>query len=443
MYPNFQNTIYLTGLEVFGFLAVCLLIVYFARPEIALGIYLSMGDWTRTVQIGPIAHTWVLVGTILLATFVMLIRNRDAGFSIPNRNRWILFLLALWWSWMTLLFFLYKDLFIPQQWSNLWQIVTLYVLFPLPFILLLPRSLDRVQWFAFAYIAFAILEGWFALQVINIPVSFIAKDPTLISFGVLRLNVVNYHWFAYPFAISLIFVLVLFFQTNNLLWRIICLLVGIYCVYFLVLAGSRQTIVGVLAAMIVFGLWMMKSRGNLRIWLMIVLSIFLYVSIWLVQVAPSLLRLNGPQGQLSLDISFLKEIIQDRSAITWEQGLRIIPDSPIWGFGFSLQNISHNLFIGTLVDQGIVGLIFLICFLIFWGLEAKFVWEATRVTVDNLWRVAMVLVMVFVLIQSQFSGNPIAEWAMWWSTVFLWQLNAESVVNKENRNLFIASVPYS
>ena len=39
----------------------------------------------------------------------------------------------------------------------------------------------------------------------------------------------------------------------------------------------------------------------------------------------------------------------------------------------------------------------------------------------------MVAIMVFVLVQSQFSGNPLSEWAMWWSTMFLWCLNGLDV----------------
>ena len=84
-----------------------------------------------------------------------------------------------------------------------------------------------------------------------------------------------------------------------------------------------------------------------------------------------------------------------------------------------------------IVDQGVVGLVFLLGFLIFWFGEARSAWKTVEQPGLKTWKLAMVAIMVFVLVQSQFSGNPLSEWAMWWSTAFLWCLNGMDVLEKK------------
>jgi len=423
MRAGFQDTIYLTNLETLIFLALYALVVFLARPEIGLGIYLAMAGWTRTVQIGPIAHTWVLWATILLASLVMIAKDKQLRFFIPKQNRWILSWMVLWWGWMIMLFILYKNMFDPGLWASLLKNVVLYVLFPLPFIALFTKCRQQIMEFAVGYIVFAMLGGWYALQVIHIPLGYVFSDPTLLSYGVLRLNLINYHWFAYLYAISLIFLLSFFFWTKNFGLRLLIMVTAICCLYFLIISGSRQAMLGAFVALLIYGIWLLKSQGLARLWILVIVIPFIFVSIWLVNDAPLLVRLGTNNSRLVLDVDLMTKIIRDRQEITWDEGLKAIPHSPLWGVGFSLHAISHNLFIGTLVDQGLIGMVFLLGFLIFWWREAWRVWNLSRITPDNLWRVALSTVMVFVLVQSQFSGSPVSEWAMWWSTTFLWCLS--------------------
>jgi len=54
--------------------------------------------------------------------------------------------------------------------------------------------------------------------------------------------------------------------------------------------------------------------------------------------------------------------------------------------------VSHNLFLGTILDQGIVGMFFLIGFLLFWFGEARRAWRTPHSLIIAIWKLAMVAI---------------------------------------------------
>ncbi|MEW5939451.1 MAG: hypothetical protein AB1750_07310 [Chloroflexota bacterium] len=421
---NFEFLIPLTWWQQAIFLAICVWVVAAARPEVALAMYLSIASWTRGFLIGPFAHIWVLLGVMILASLHLILTGRVKPFVLPPHRRGVLAWLGVWWAWMVLLFLVFRGDFESGQWETLYKNTILYTLAPLPVIFALPKEEGRVVSFAWAYILASAAGGVFAIQMLNVPFSYLLSDPTAITRKSFALGIYNYHWFAYQFAYSLVFIFAMFLYVKNAVLRALLGALALLCVYFLLLSSSRQSIFGALIALGFCLLWTLVSgRGAHRLWVGALALALLVAGAWIVQQAPDVLRLGLTDGAGRLDAALIREILQKRSEVSWDQGVALVPESPVWGLGFSRHYVSHNLFLGTLVDQGAVGLVFLLGFLFFWLGEAIRAWKTPAPAGLAVWKMAMVAVMVFALAQSQFSGSPLSEWALWWSAAFLWCLN--------------------
>lgn len=434
---TFESLIPLTWWQQAIFLGICAWVIIAARPEVALAIYLSIASWTRGFLIGPLAQIWVLLLVMGLAVLRLILFRGIKPFILPQHKRGIVLWITIWWTWMILLFLIFRSSFEPGSTEALYKNTILYTLIPLPIILLLPKQVDRIVYFAWAYILTAAIGGILAIMMLNIPFAYLLIDPTSVTRKSFALGLYNYHWFAYQFAISLVFIFSLFAYLKNLLARVSLGLLALLCVYFLLLSSSRQSILGSAIALMFCFVWVeFSGRGAHRLWVVVLVVVVVVSAFWLIQRAPDVLRIGlSSSGTASFDQTVIREILQKRSQVSWEQGFALFPDSPIWGLGFSKYYISHNLFLGTLVDQGIVGLIFLLGFLVFWLGEVAQAWQTSTQPKLDIWKLAMVAVMVFVLVQSQFSGNPLTEWAMWWSTAFLWCLNGIDELHEDVKQI--------
>jgi len=432
----FETIIPLTGWQQAIFIGVCVWIIAAAHPEVGLAMYLSIASWTRGFLIASVAQFWILLAVMGLATLRLILFGQVKPFVLPPHKRGVLAWLAIWWAWMIILCFFFLPFFDQAQWSDLYKNTILYTLIPMPLILFLPKEINRVVYFAVAYILTSMIGGMFAVMMLNIPFSYLLADPTSITKRAFALGISNYHWFAYQFAISLTFIFALSVYMKNILVRAGLILPALLCVYFLILSSSRQSILGCAIALLFCFIWVeFSDKGAHRFWIVALVAIVLFSAYWLVEQAPSVLRIGSSSSGSLPDIALLQDIIQKRSAVSWQLGLNLFPESPIWGLGFSQYSVSHNLFLGTIVDQGIVGLVFLLGFLTFWFGEARLAWKTTEQPGLKTWKLAMVAIMVFVLVQSQFSGNPLSEWAMWWSTAFLWCLNGLDVHIEEQEQV--------
>jgi len=89
------------------------------------------------------------------------------------------------------------------------------------------------------------------------------------------------------------------------------------------------------------------------LWLMGVLAVIVLVAIWLYGLAPEQIT-RAPEGAGGWALS---GAVEERSQLALA-GWRDFLGSPLWGWGFT-RYYSHNLFVGTLADQGLVGAAFL------------------------------------------------------------------------------------
>lgn len=411
---EFVDTIHLNTLQIALVVALSVATIWLDRLEWVVSIYVATPLWARSIQIGPVAHTWFFLVVMVLSALVRFIKHRKF-LELPKNDRWIVLWMFIWWMWMLLLI----GLFSPDNEIILLRSLLLYVIIPQPFFLLIAFDGNRMKGFSVAFIITTIVGGWFSFDVLHIPLRYIITDPTLISFGVLRLNIINYHWFSYAFSISLIFIVVNFQMSRSILTRVALMICSFVCVYFLVLLGSRQSIGGLMVAMFLFLLWSIIRKDASRLRMVILVVLLVSIGVVLYQYAPQLI-LRSYENDISESFDFGL-----RRGEYWALGWRIFLVSPVWGSGFT-HYIAHNLFIGTLAEQGIVGLVFLLGFFLFITKRGLSVVSDIEVNEYTMWGVAFLCVIIFGVIHSMASGSAISVWHFYWSGTILWFLESRS-----------------
>jgi len=427
---TFVNTIELTTLQSLLFLAGCAYIIVTGHPEWAAGIYLSMMGWTRTVEIGPIAHTWILLATLALSTVSYLLKNPRVGANLlPSHSRWIVPWLLCWWSW-TLLLVTVSDF---DMKITLYRSLLLGCIAPLPFILVFGFQWERIKGYALAYAGASLAGGWVSLGVLGISAGYLLQDPTLKSFGIVRFGIENYHWISYAFAISLVFVSGFFIQTQRLVTKAVLLLCAANLAYFLFLAGSRQSLGAVFVALVFLFVWAQRRSLRNRVYAVLLLIALFAMGYYLLQIAPDLIIRAG--GGSWWKLSSAREttlfdafdLIENRGGL-WLAGLKEFSKSPVWGIYYDEYNLSHNYFIGILVNEGLVGFGLMLGFLAFIWKKAQGFWDGSGNPDLDLWRAVLISILLFSFVHAQASGTNVSVWSIWWASAFLWRIHDASVI---------------
>ena len=400
-------------------LLLCYYMVVTGRPDWVVGIYLSTAAWGRPVMLGPIAHTWIFLVTMIgAAVFYLFKQPGKARIAtlLPGRDRWIVPWMAIWWAWMLLLMFAFR----PDNVMALLRSFLLYAIAPLPIILLFADDVRRARNFAIAYLLATLIGGFVNLSVLGIPLEYLRLDPTLTRFGIIRLNTQQYHWVSYSWAISLVFLVALFLQSRQSLIRLLVLIGIALCAYFLLLSGARDAILSVPVALFFFVLWALLGSGLSARRVILLAGVLAITVVFLYQMAPGLvLRVR----EASLLNAVSNSLTADRGPL-WLYGWDVFIGSPLWGSGFTRYVYAHNFFIGTLSDQGLIGMVFLAGFLVFVVRQTQGVWAGKGTADVAIWRMAFACVILVSLLYNQVTGNPISAWEIYWSSVFLWRLGS-------------------
>jgi O-antigen ligase len=286
----------------------------------ALGIYLSMALWTRTVFIGPIVHTYFWLA-VIFAALVVFLHRRKLELALPKRGRWIVPWMVLWWLWIVLLIFLYKAEGSRGHYRNLVFTVCL----PLPVIILAARDFSEVRAFAITFIATTLIGGWFALSMEHITLEYLLGDPLLKDAGVKQLGIVSYHYFARGYALSLLLSLVLFFESRRRRLNLLFVACAALCIYFLFLVGSRQSLNGALVSGGLFVLWALLRVNLPRRQVLLVTAALAGIALYIYQTNPNLL-LRADESDLSDTI----DLLGNRGDL-WQRGWDTFVASPLWG----------------------------------------------------------------------------------------------------------------
>lgn len=411
----FVTTIPLQPFQLALVILLACYIVFAGRPMWALGIYLSMALWTRNVFIGPVVHTWFWLAVIAVATLVYLHRNKLLP-DIPARGRWIVPWMVLWWLWIVLLIVVHEVVGARGFYRNL----LLTVCLPLPVVLLAARDIRAVRGFAVAFVATTLVGGWFALSMVGITPDYLLRDPLLADSGIIQLGILSYHFFSRGFAISLLLAMALFFEHRARYLNLLFAACAALCVYFLFLIGSRQSLNGALVSAGIFTLWSLRGARLPRGQSVILALALAGMALYIYQANPNLVLRDDETS-----IADALDVFSSRGSL-WEQGWQTVLLSPLWGNGFAYTVLSHNIVIGTLSDQGAVGLVFLAGLV---GFSAWLAVGAARIPSDSPylnWCLVCASIVIFALIHSMASGAVLTVPHLYWATALLWMLSARA-----------------
>jgi len=414
---NIPDEIALNAPLIAALVLLCTIVVATGRPEWSLGVFLALPAWTRPAVIGGFAAFYLLIAATLLGAVIYMARRRVIA-PVPAHDRWVMLWMGFWWFWTALLILLFRS---EGYMDRLVVPLILYIIFPMPFFIIFGDDPRRISGFATAYGVTAVLGGWLTLQIMNITVGDLLADPMLEGLGIAHFGLINYHYFAYGMALTVIFSVVIFLQTRNLFIRLALLLLAAAAGYFLFQAGSRQSL-GALA--VVLGLllvWGLRQGRGTRVSVLFVVVPLALVGLYIFQTAPHLIIRDNEQ---SLRDAF--DIVGSRGNL-WEIAFGYFLQSPVWGHGYLYSIWAHNIFIGALVDQGFVGMIFLIGFLVFLMRRSFGVGATETEPAQQIWRMGLTGVVLFGLIHAQASGGVLSLWYLYWAAALLWSLSRASL----------------
>lgn len=382
------------------------------RPEWALGMFFAMSGWGRNLWVGPMLYLYALLATAYAAAFVDLqvrLRRGEQVRFFPQHDRSILVLLGCWWFWMLLLI----QLFMPDNGPALRRNLVLIIIAGIPALFLFGQDPRRVRGFALAYIGSAIAGGWIALTAYGIPITALLTDPSLGSYGLSNLGIPNYHAIAWTFGCALIMVMALYLQARSLFSLAGYMLLAVLCVHFLMLSLSRQSMAASIICLVLFAIWALFSRTTPKLRVLTLLVGVIGMVVILYQVSPSLVVRQNESGLLE---SF--DLVGERSQY-WLYGWTVFVEAPLTGSGMS-TTYTHNLALGTLAEQGLVGGFFLVAYLAFVLRQGQAILYGHGDPQRAPWQVAFFLIVLFFLIHSMASGTATNGRHLYWAGLLLW-----------------------
>ncbi len=110
--------------------------------------------------------------------------------------------------------------------------------------------------------------------------------------------------------------------------------------------------------------------------------------------------------------------MSDRSSL-WIGGWQAFLETPIWGTGFTYP-YTHNMFIGSLAEQGLVGTAFLLGYFYFLARQSQVVFNGRGDDSRAIWRMTFFGIIVFGMTHGLASGSPISVRHLYWAGAMLW-----------------------
>jgi O-antigen ligase len=411
----------LTSLELAIVTLVCAVGVIWGRPEIIAGMHMSASMWTRLIMFGPISHNWIFTFSIGAALLVYVVREGRLNLirykpglgpkgMFPNIDRWIVPWVLIWYVWVYLVLYMVGG-------TNPYNINLFVAFWTIPGVVtvfMIGHDLGRVRGFAFAYIATSIFGGLLALRVIDIPLSYLPQDPGLE--GIIRLGLNNYHFFSRFCAMAVILSIGFFLATRHWWMATLALVSAGIMAYFVLLAGARQSMSGVIVTALLFVLWSLRRGGLLATRAAIIVGVVLFLGISIYNIAPNLVVRTNES-----DVSESFNVVEDRGGL-WVIGMKAFLESPVWGTGFSDGVLAHNIFVSVLADHGLPGGIFFAGYLVFCARRLLAIWREKEATEASIWRLTFANIFVFAMVHAQAAGNAVKMPHLFFSIAMLWVL---------------------
>ena len=396
-------------------LALCMWLIVRGRPQIVLGIYLALMIWTRVIVIFGVAHTWILLAVLVIASIKYLYEN-PSEIRFPPYDRWIAILFIMWFFWFFFLVFLFR----PYVATNITRNWLLICLLPMPFLAIFIKDAQQAKLLALSFVITKLSTEVLYLVSTDITLQEILSDPTFGGWGAARFGIINYHWWGIGFALSSIFIFALFIMEKKPSIRFIYALLFMLSVWLLILSRSRQSIIGIMVALSIFSIWILRSRDiQLKKYIYTIIPVLVVVIALLYVRSPNLFLRAYDSGQ-SVTVSSAMEKSTGVRMGLWSLGWEFFVESPIWGTGFVNTVLPHNFLIGTLADQGIMGFLFLIGFLVFTLKQSSHTIISRDRDELTIWRMCWTCIVVFILVRGQASGAVYSLWDLYWAAAILW-----------------------
>jgi len=385
----------------------CAVIIFYARVEIAAGIYCSAMFWAYNVDVGPVTFLWVLVGTLLASALVHIVRRRIFRLTLAERQFSVW--LCLWFLWTIMVYIENRTTLADLLMKN----ILLYNVLAFAIIFLFINDVGMMRRFAYAFIATSLIAGVASLQFIPELLDAALRHP---SFHLRGLTGINYLTFGTLFALSTIFSLAMILARRNKIEALAMSLIAPICAVFLVLTGARQSLLAATIASIILIVWFIRTR-RIRHGL-IVLAIVAIVVIVVVLYSSTALWERWTPLQLQLALGSRQDL--------WRFGWDMFTRSPIWGNGLDYSTpefgTAHNLILDSLASQGIIGFVFLCGLILFTLRVARGSWSADGSSELAKWRAALLAIWVAVFVQTQISGSVAGSWHFFWLSALIWRL---------------------
>ena len=395
----FEGNIILPRIICLLILGGCFFAVLKGRVELVLGAYLALISSARTIMFGPIALFWVLAATIAFATVsIYALRARSSSFY-SFHDRWIFLWMGHWFFWTAVLISFLDPGIAKACFRNL----LMWIILPLPAILLFAGELTRVKVFAWSFVITSVLNSALIIDI-----------PALLQGAFRFFDVYNYHRIGVGLGIATIFAFALLHQARKISARMLITGVFLFLAMALYANGSRLNMIAASASLVILFLWALTCSTEFKKYIMVLLGIGVAMAMWLYAQAPYLLVRALPD---QIEEKFIGDV--NLRFRVWHQGLEKFYESPVWGFAFSWDG-AHNLFIGIMVDEGLVGMIFFGGLLIFVGRQCRLLWRRRSPEDQALWEMVFQCMFLYGMVRGQFSGNALSIWEMYWSAAFLW-----------------------
>lgn len=384
-------------------------LVSYGRIDAVMGVFGAAMFWAYAVDVGNLVLLWWIVGVLIMSAGMRVLRESSHGkrYGIfDRRNLGILAWVTFWTLWIFLIFFLFQSEYADRLMRN----ILVFNVLSFGIVLFFITDLKNVRAMAYSFVATSLVSGVISLWFLPMPVDALLQDP---EFRFRGLTGINYLSFGVPFALSVLLAFVIFGASKRYLEKLIAVVAMVLSVYFLVLTGARQSILGVGIALGFVLLWMLKERQSPR-WAGILL-------IGIVGVVTYYMYRTTALGSRWTLVGEAYEIRVDFWMDAWELFLQ----SPIWGNGLDYAGpfgTAHNLLLDTMAGQGLVGLIFLLGFLIFPLFILREMWNREGAPELKVWQIGGFGALVYILVHTAFSGAVAGVPHLFWVIALIWRM---------------------
>lgn len=251
-----------------------------------------------------------------------------------------------------------------QNWKN-------YMILPLLYFIIVNniKNLKQIKWLVIVMVLSMLLMDHYCIKQIRWMSGLASRDKLDGTFIWLGPNEVAAFYAQYTLVLLGIFILNK--EKFNRILSGIVILLNTYCLLFLF---SRGAYIATLGGLIIISLF--KSK---KLLLPLILLLFLWQTILPATVVERINQTKTEDGTLESSAETRVEL--------WQQSMETFEKEPLFGVGFSifpymgfLKDDPHNIYVKTLLEQGIIGMMILL--ILFW-LAFKNGWRLYKMADDN------------------------------------------------------------